>query len=177
MGDGEYDATLGRRRTPGTCGSTSPEPTLRPAPWERFCEPERDDAVHRWQAEPSIIESAAPPIEPPVEPHTGGDEAGGCHTTGGVSVADLIAKVGAPATRRPSHHHLAPDPTVEPEIPIALQDTQVIDTPAYSLDAVSELPEFADPDDPTVGESEFPHSRASPQRHRGNGRFCSPRAR
>lgn len=163
MGDGEYDATLGRRRTPGTGGSASPEPTLRPAPWERFCEPERNDAVHRWQAEPSIIESAAPFVERPVEPRTGDNEAVGCHTTGGVSVADLIAKVGAPANGRPSHHHLAPDPTVEPEIPIALQDTQVIDTPAYSLDAVSE---FADPDDahePSVDEPDDAAEAAVPK--------------
>src|SRR5690242_19318792 len=133
MGDGEYDATPGRRRTSRNGASAGPLPTFRPAPWERFCEPECNDAAHRWQPEPSLIESAAPFAEPPVEPQPDDDEPAGCHTSGGVSVADLIAKVGGPAVRRPSHHHLAPD-TVEPEIPLALQDTQVIDTPAYSFD-------------------------------------------
>ncbi|HWF28067.1 MAG TPA: LCP family protein [Mycobacterium sp.] len=151
MGDGEYDATLGYRRTSGSDGgdevSPSPlPPPLRAAPWERFCEPERNDAVHRWQVEPSSIEPAEPSVEPPAGDH----EAVGCHTAGGVSVADLIAKIGAPPAGRPSHHHLAPDAAVEPDIPIALQDTQVIDTPAYSLDIVSNLPDLDDADDPNV---------------------------
>src|ERR1700744_660163 len=135
MSDGDYDAALGYRRTSGgarTGVSASLQPTRRSAPWERFCEPERDDAIHRWQVEPSVIEAAEP--VPPVEPQARDNEAVGCHTEGGVSVADLIAKIGAPATDRPSHHHQAPDPVLEPDIPIALQDTQVIDTPAYWLD-------------------------------------------
>lgn len=149
MGDGEYDATPGRRRA----SSAGPLPTLRPAPWERFSEPGLNEAVHRWQPEPSLIESAAPAINPPVEPEGGDDEPAGCHTSGGVSVADLIAKVGGPAVRRPSHHHFAPD-TAEPELPNALQVTQVIDTPAYSLDVVSELADLDEPYDPPVDESD-----------------------
>src|SRR5690242_4576463 len=121
MGDGEYDATPGRRRT----SSAGPLPTFRPAPWERFSEPELNEAAHRWPPEPSLIESAAPAIRPPIEPEAGDDEPAGCHTSGGVSVADLIAKVGGTAGRRPSHHLFAPD-TAEPEIPNALQVTQVI---------------------------------------------------
>jgi len=137
MGDGDYDAALGYRS----------------APWERFCEPEHNDAVHRWQVEPSVIEAAAP-VVPPVEPQAGDDEAVGCHTDGGVSVADLIAKIGSPASDRPIHHHQAPDIAGEPDVPIALQDTQIIDTPAYSLDVVSELPHLDDADYPKVDESE-----------------------
>jgi LCP family protein required for cell wall assembly len=157
MSDGDYDATLGYRRTTGGDGngvsSPSLQPTRRSAPWERFCEPERNDAIHRWQVEPSVIE-AAEPVVPPVEPRAGDNEAVGCHTDGGVSVADLIAKIGAPAADRPSHHHQAPDTAVETDISIALQDTQIIDTPAYSLDVVSELPDLDDANDPNVDESE-----------------------
>ncbi|WP_076116110.1 LCP family protein [Mycobacterium sp. IS-2888] len=147
MGDGEYDATPGRRRA----SSAGPPPTLRPAPWERFSEPELNEGVHRWQPEPSLMEPARPVIEPPVEPEASDDEPAGCHTSGGVTVADLIAKVGGSAVRRPSHHHFAPD-AAEPEIPNALQDTQVIDTPAYSLDVVSELADLDDTFDPPVDE-------------------------
>jgi LCP family protein required for cell wall assembly len=158
MGDGECDAALGYRRASGTRDGNGagpgPQSTLRAAPWERFCEPERNDAVHRWQVEPSVIESAEPFVEPAAEPHAADNEVVGCHTEGGVSVADLIAKIGGPAADRPRHHHQAPDPMDEPDIPIALQDTQVIiDTPAYSLDVVSELPDLDD-NDPNVDVSE-----------------------
>jgi len=165
MSDGEHDATLGYRRTPRTGdrygADPSPLSTLRAAPWERFCGPERHDAVYQWQVEPSIIESAEPfAAEPFAEPHAGDNEAVGCHTGGGVSVADLIAKFGGPATDRPHHHHQAPDTAAEPDIPIALQDTQFIDTPAYSLDVVSELPE-ADDDDPDVDAPEHHKTTAA----------------
>src|SRR5205807_9319528 len=138
--------------------SAGPLPPLRAAPWERFCEPEHNDAVHHWQPEPSLLESATPIVDAPVEPQADDNEPAGCHTFGGVSVADLIAKVGGPAVRRPSHHHLAPDTTVEPEIPLALQDTQVIDTPAYSFDVVSEFAD--DADDPPVDDSGYDAAEA-----------------
>ncbi|MCV7244996.1 LCP family protein [Mycobacterium mantenii] len=134
------------------------------APWERFFEPPADDGLHRWQPEAPI--ERIEPVEP-VEP-----EQGGCHTGGGLSVADLIAKIGAPA--RPVHHRAAPEgPADEPyeadrsdvepsgaqqALPIELQKTQVIDDLAYSLDAVAELraleaadyPNDDDPDDPAA---------------------------
>src|ERR1700741_2074863 len=141
MSDGDYEATLGYRRA---------------APWERFCAPERNDAVHRWQAEPANFEC----MEPAVEPEAGDDDAVGCHASGGISVADLIAKFGAPTAGRPRHHHHARDTVVEPDISIALQDTQVIDTPAYSLDIVSELPDLED--EPYVDESEFDETTEAP---------------
>ncbi|HEY2504084.1 MAG TPA: LCP family protein [Mycobacterium sp.] len=156
MSDGDYDAALGYRRTAGSDRngvSPSLQPVRRSAPWERFCEPERNDAIHRWQVEPSVIE-AAERVVPPVEAQAGDNEAVGCHADGGVSVADLIAKIGAPAADRPSRHHKAPDTAVEPDIPIALHDTQIIDTPAYLLDLVSELPDLDDAGDPKVDESE-----------------------
>jgi LCP family protein required for cell wall assembly len=52
------------------------------------------------------------PAEPAVEHHGNG----GCHTDGGLTVADLIAKIGGPAAERPRHHHAAPDAeTAEPQ--------------------------------------------------------------
>ncbi|OBI49247.1 LCP family protein [Mycobacterium sp. E796] len=139
MGDGGTDATRGHRRTP--------QPTPGAAPWERFAQPPSDHSVHRWLTEPASDE----PVEP-VEPSGVETETGGCHTDGGLTVAELIAKVGAPSTSRRSRHRVAPDPEPEPDPPIDLQDTQVIDTPAYLLDPPSELPElgaadYADYDD------------------------------
>jgi len=134
MSDGKHDATRDHRRSSGA------------APWERFSAPPLGDGAHRWQA------------EPPVEHREGNTEKGGSHTAGAVSVADLIAKIGAPTADRPSHHRAADgadeaneadeaDRDIEPrevasDVPIDLQDTQVIDTPAYSLELVSELPDL-----------------------------------
>jgi LCP family protein required for cell wall assembly len=76
------------------------------APWERFETSPRGLAVgvvaHRRPPRPR----SAPPAEGAVDETS---ETNGCHTAGGLSVADLIAKVGGPATHRPSHHHAAPD--------------------------------------------------------------------
>ncbi|WP_066915928.1 LCP family protein [Mycobacterium interjectum] len=126
MSDGGTDATLDHRRTP------PPRPGS--APWERFAEAPADHGVHRWQAEPTLNEPAA-----------GEPEKAGCHTDGGLTVAELIAKVGAPNTTRPSHRRAAPDPEpaeAAPGLPVELQDTQVIETPAYSLNAAAELPDL-----------------------------------
>jgi LCP family protein required for cell wall assembly len=131
MSDGEHDATLGQWRAS--------------APWERFLGPSPDDGAHSWLAEP-------------VEDGEDGPEKGGTHADGALSVAALIAKIGAPAADRHGHHRAAdeaaePETTadlerhdVAPDVPIDLQDTQVIDTPAYSLDLVSELPDLRDSD-------------------------------
>lgn len=125
MSDGGTDATLDHRRTP------------QPAPWERFCEPPADDNVHRWQAEP--------PLAQPAGPQAGETEKSGCHTDGELTVADLIAKVGATIPDRPGHRHVAPDTEaseVAPDVPADLHDTRVIDTPAYSLDVAPQLPDL-----------------------------------
>ena len=123
MSDAEDDATPGARRT-----------ALGAAPWERFSEPPTDYNLHLWQAEI--------PVEP-TEPEVADDGQSGSHTGGGVSVADLIAKLGAPSSGRSTHRRAEPD--VEPapaELPVELQKTQVIEDLAYSLDAVSELPDL-----------------------------------
>ncbi|CQD21052.1 LytR/CpsA/Psr family protein [Mycobacterium lentiflavum] len=145
MGDGEFDATLDHRRGPGDRQPASPgsAAAFSAAPWERFSEPVADDSVHRWQIEPPARPSAEEPAEP-VERSARSAERGGSHASGALSVADLIAKVGAgnPGTR---HRRAAPDDgpaEPEPELFADLQDTQVIDTPAYSLDVVSEVPDL-----------------------------------
>ncbi|OBI42389.1 LCP family protein [Mycobacterium colombiense] len=142
MSDAESDATRNGRRGPGGAHAhpIAADPSRSgAAPWERFFDTPADDNLHRWQPEAPIEPVATPEEEP---------EQGGSHTGGGVSVADLIAKVGAPG--RPVHHRAAPeDPEVEPfgvepsgaepGLPIELQTTQVIDDLAYSMDAVAEL--------------------------------------
>jgi LCP family protein required for cell wall assembly len=74
------------------------------APWERFGTTTRTVAVvNRWPAERVAVENHGN---------------GGSHADGGLTVADLIAKVGGPVAERPRHHHAAPDPeTAEPEPP------------------------------------------------------------
>ena len=141
MSDAEDDATRGRRRAPGLS-------SLGAAPWERFLDPPPDDSLHRWQPEP-VIEAVLPEpahaSAPEPDPELDQAEHVGCHTEGGVSVADLIAKIGAPTADRPSHHRAAPD--TEPSeddgaVPVELQETQVIDDLAYSFGAFSELPDL-----------------------------------
>lgn len=150
MSDGERDATRNGRHAPGEAHAqpipVGPSPSLSAAPWERFFEPPPDDNVHRWQPDAAI--APAPPQEDDTE-HTGS------HAGGGVSVADLIAKIGAPD--RPIHRRAAPETeSPEPEFsepdpeafqperepPLEPQKTEVIDDLAYSFDAVSELREL-----------------------------------
>ena len=125
MSDAEDDATRGARRA-----------ALGAAPWERFSEPPSDYSLHLWQTETAVE---------PIHPQTAADEESGCHTGGGVSVADLIAKLGAPPTGRSTHRRVEPDiepAEAESDLPVELQETQVIEDLAYSLDAVSELPDL-----------------------------------
>lgn len=137
MSDAENDATRNGRHGPGGAHVrpiAAARPPLGAAPWERFFEPPADDRLHRWLPETEIE-----PAEPPLDDV----EQGGSHAGGGVSVAELIAKIGAPD--RPVHHRAASDAPdaepsgTEPGLPIELQKTQVIDDLAYSLDAVAEL--------------------------------------
>lgn len=168
MSDAENDGTRDGRHRPGgahTYPIAANPASLSAAPWERFFEPTADDHIHRWQPEAT---------SEPVEPREDDTEPGGSHTSGGVSVADLIAKIGARS--RPVHHRAAPeDPEVEasdaePGLPIELQKTQVIDDLAYALDAVAELraleatdyPNDDDPEDPRDTSAEQPKRRRRP---------------
>jgi LCP family protein required for cell wall assembly len=81
------------------------------APWERFGTATQTVAVvNRWTGPSAMRE----PAEPAVETH----DNGGSHADGGLTVADLIAKIGGPVAERPRHHHAATDTeTAEPEPP------------------------------------------------------------
>jgi LCP family protein required for cell wall assembly len=139
MSDGELDATLGHRR-----GSRDRQPASSgAAPWERFTEPRADDGIHRWQVEAPAETHAGVAVEP-VEPPARGAERAGSHASGALSVADLIAKVGANTTgnrhRRNDLDDEPPEP--DPDVFVDQLDTQVIDIPAYSLDVGSEIPDL-----------------------------------
>jgi LCP family protein required for cell wall assembly len=143
MGDGEHDATLGPRSAPGA-GSNgqriAPPRALAAAPWERFSAAEPDNGAHLWQAEPPVEGGMAPPSERATD-----TDRIASHANGAISVADLIAKIGAPLPDRPSRRHGAPDTESEDDVAAHLDDvldTQVIETPAYSLDLIPELSDF-----------------------------------
>src|ERR1700759_3176832 len=82
------------------------------APWERFGTTTQTVAVaNRWTGPSATRE----PVEPVAVENPGN---GGSHADGGLTVADLIAKVGGPVAERPRHHHAAPNTeTAEPESP------------------------------------------------------------
>ncbi|OBG96095.1 transcriptional regulator [Mycobacterium sp. E3251] len=151
MRDAEDDATRGARRA-----------ALGAAPWERFSEPPADYSRHLWQTETAVE---------PVPSRAADDEESGSHTAGGVSVADLIAKLGAPSTGRSTHRRAEPDvePVIEPtpaesDVPLELQKTQVIGDLAYSLDAVSELPDLDAAEHPSGQESSSDEPRDAQRR-------------
>ncbi|HXY62788.1 MAG TPA: LCP family protein [Mycobacterium sp.] len=110
------DASSGHLRALGVdgddLGHTGTPPGSRgAAPWERFGAPSRRVAVaDRWSPPP-----AAPPSPPTKAAADEDGEPRGCHTDGGLTVADLIARIGGPTAGRPSHHHAAHDP--EPPAP------------------------------------------------------------
>ncbi|HYB80068.1 MAG TPA: LCP family protein [Mycobacterium sp.] len=160
MSDAENDATLRRRPAVDAVHS---QPQRGAAPWERYFEPPTDHNRHRWQTEPPVETPAGSPsayADEPVGSRASDTEEAGCHTGGRVTVADLIAKVGAPTRDRPSHRHAAQDaaPDTEsaeaaPDLPIDLQDAAVVDTLAYSLQGVSELPSLEAADYPNGDKS------------------------
>ena len=126
------------------------------APWERFGTTTQTVAVvNRWMG-PSAMRAPVEPAEPvAVENHGHG----GSHADGGLTVADLIAKVGGHVAERPRHHHAAPDTeTAEPEPPPP-SDEQDDNYDAYAslspaeynydlpdLDAIHREPSIADAD-------------------------------
>ncbi len=149
MGDGEYHATRDGLRASGlddTPMTQDSQPTPGAAPWERFSMPADDSGLHRWHA--------LPPAEPPAEPADDRSGKGGSHVEGGVSVADLIAKLGAAMPQQPTPHRVAADASDDDAAlaaPVGAHaaddvsddaddqlDTQVI--PAYSFQLLSELP-------------------------------------
>jgi LCP family protein required for cell wall assembly len=99
------------------------------APWERFGTATQTVAVaNRWLGA-SAMREPVEPVEPAVETH----DNGGSHADGGLTVADLIAKIGSPVAGRPRHHHAAPDAeTAEPQPP-SPSDGQDHKYDAYAL--------------------------------------------
>ncbi len=174
MSDAEDDGTLDHRRTSGAGHGHPMQPTPGAAPWERFSEPPSDYNVHRWHADPLN--------EPGADAYTGrhpgsaefptaGGEKGGSHADGALTVADLIAKVGAPIGR-PTHHraarHFAPHSEpfeAAPDLPVDEQDTQVIEALPYSLEVDSDLPALDDPD-PDGDEAGSDRTTATPRASR-----------
>jgi LCP family protein required for cell wall assembly len=97
------------------------------APWERFgTAPQTVAVVNRWRG-PSAMREPAEPVA--VDRH----DNGGCHTDGGLTVADLIAKVGGPVAERPRHHHAAPDAETAAPQPPPLTGEQDDGYDAYAL--------------------------------------------
>ncbi|BAX94474.1 LCP family protein [Mycobacterium shigaense] len=156
MRERDTDATSGRQRASRTASDPLTASTQSAAPWERF-EPAFDDNLHRWQPEPpaqTYPEDPEPPAAEPVGHPARDTERAGSHASGGLSVADLIAKVGAQTGAQRTHHHLDRDPEPAPPPPLELQDAQVIETPAYSLEVFSELPVLETTNYPGVDEPE-----------------------
>jgi LCP family protein required for cell wall assembly len=143
MSDGDFGADAA---TPGHDGDDvsllgTPPGSRGAAPWERFGAPSQAVAVaHRWSAPPATSAPAEPAAD---EDH----DTGGCHAEGGLTVAELIAKVGGPAADRPRHHHAAPDPEPPDPEPPQFSDEDDDGYDAYAMAAASEyaydLPDLA----------------------------------
>lgn len=137
MSDGDVDATAARPHGSGTAGDApthprSARPPLSAAPWERFGTP------------PDTTAAVSPPA-PTAQP--GDAESTGSHTGRGLTVADLIAKLGAPDPVRPGHHRAAPDDepaAPEPYDPAAAEPPYDYDAYATSASSAyaSELPDL-----------------------------------
>jgi LCP family protein required for cell wall assembly len=139
MSDGRHGAPPGRHQPPHV------EPVRGSAPWERFSGPQPDEGTHAWQLDPSV-EQDYEPAAATSDRHT---EKSGEHTNGALSVADLLAKVGAPSQTTQKSHHAARDSKPVGlgnlhllDRPVEMQDTQIIDRPAYASDVVSEIPDL-----------------------------------
>ncbi len=108
------------------------------APWERFGSRPRAVAVAHRQSAPAVT---SPPTEPVADDHNG---SGGSHTGGGLSVADLIAKMGGEVAERPRHHHAAPeDEHADVDVDQADHDYDAYAESAPA-DYAYDLPEFED---------------------------------
>src|SRR3984893_18087490 len=118
MSDGDFgadkatpDATSGDPRAFGVDGddvglTAATTGTRGAAPWERFGAPSQGVAVApRWSPPPT---PTSPSMSPPTEPADDDGEPRGCHTDGGLTVAELIGKIAGPTAERPARRHAAP---------------------------------------------------------------------
>jgi LCP family protein required for cell wall assembly len=121
-------------------GTGTPSGSRGTAPWERFGGATQTTTIaHRWVG-PSVLPT---PVE---RGHEEDRAAAGSHTEGGLTVAELIAKVGGSVAERPRHHHAAPDSEiVEPEL-LPPTDEPVDDYDDYPLsssgDYADDLPDL-----------------------------------
>jgi LCP family protein required for cell wall assembly len=186
MSDGENDATPAHRRAPGTDDAaflTANSQSLPgAAPWERFSAPPADDELSRWSAGPFAAPAAA------AEPEAAQCDDAVSHNEGVLSVADLIAKLGAtPPERRAPHRHAADEAEVAEELePVEktesapadlspelldrddLLDTQVMPIPAYSLQLLSELPDLGAANYPQDGFADGEPGKEPRRKRRGS---------
>ena len=135
MSDGDLNATPVRPHGSGTGGDAlghtrAARQSLGAAPWERFATAPVTTA-HRWSPPP-------PEQTDQAEAHS----VGGCHADGGLTVADLIAKIGAPGTRRPSHRRAAPE--AEPAESVPHQPDRSVEELRFDYDAYAASPAFLD---------------------------------
>jgi LCP family protein required for cell wall assembly len=111
------------------------------APWERFGAHSQGSqgvaVAHRWSASTTTAPATPAPAVGPADEH---GERGGCHTDGGLTVAELIAKVGGPVTARPTHHHAAPDLEVPDFDPYQPEDEQDDGYDAYASSTSTAYP-------------------------------------
>jgi LCP family protein required for cell wall assembly len=123
--DRDRDDASHNGRTPGSRGA---------APWERFGAPPKAVPVNRQRP-------ASPARSSPAVPAAGEyDETGGSHTDGGLTVAELIAKMGGSDVHRSHHHHhhAAPDPEPADFAPQLPDDEEADGYDAYALPASAE---------------------------------------
>jgi LCP family protein required for cell wall assembly len=119
----------------GLIGATTG--TRAAAPWERFAAPsqggQRVAVARRWPPRPVAAQPPSPPTEPAADDHDG--EPRGCHTDGGLTVAELIAKMGGATSVRPSRHHAVPDPEPPEPDPDLSSDERDDEYDAYTVSA------------------------------------------
>jgi LCP family protein required for cell wall assembly len=204
MSDGDNDATPDRQRASSTGSDadfTTPKSQSMPgaAPWERFSTSSSDDELCRWSGGTFNRTNAAhdthhvPDADAAEDAKARNTAAARSRDGGGLSVAELIAKLGATLPERPAHHHVAEDEASEevPEEPQVADpaddnddsdddlDTQIIPTPAYSLQLLSELPDLGTANYPRDSsedeESDQDASGARPRRKR-LGKTSAPKS-
>ncbi len=169
MSDGDLGADDPTRGHNGDeSGSTGTQGSRGAAPWERFGSTPRAVAVARRWSAPAPASTATEPAESVTDED---DDAGGSHAAGGLTVADLIAKMGAPVADRPRHHHAAPEPeqpdaveqtTVLPKVPAARRPVGLVDAPPAEPAEPDDLDEADDPD-----ELEYAEPARNRRRYRG----------
>ncbi|MBO0864349.1 MAG: hypothetical protein J2P16_04665, partial [Mycobacterium sp.] len=91
---------------------------------------------------PTAHQWSPPPPEPTddTEAHSVSD---GCHTDGGLTVADLIAKIGAPSPGRPSHRRAAPETEPTGSVPYQADPSVQVPQCDYGAYAVSTSSAYA----------------------------------